>query len=234
MSHTQVNNYLHILKNNELINSLNNLKFIFIFASWYPPRDNGGMLMIYLFIVVSHRIKYANIQCVLYMLTGSDITNYVVERREAKTTTWTKVSSYVTSTYCRIRNLTVGRDYEFRVMAENQYGTSDPAETTEPIKAKHPFDVPGNCCFIQMHTYMSICTCISLTCYIFFKSQGPPGTPRSVETTEDSITLSCMLLPVLIFIDFNQLGAVMVYFRFYFCQQGLNPETTVVLLFEDM
>jgi len=101
--------------------------------SWSPPRDNGG----------------------------ADITNYVVERREAKTTTWTKVSSYVTSTYCRVRNLAVGRDYDFRVVAENQYGTSDPAETTEPVKAKHPFDPPG-----------------------------PPGTPRAIETTEDSITLT--------------------------------------------
>lgn len=101
--------------------------------SWFAPRDNGG----------------------------ADITNYVVERREAKTQTWTKVSGYVTSTYCRIRNLTVGREYDFRVVAENQYGTSDPAETSEPVKAKHPFDPPG-----------------------------PPGAPRAVETTEDSITLT--------------------------------------------
>lgn len=78
-----------------------------------------------------------------FIPTGNDVTNYIVERREAKTGTWTKVSSYVTSTFCRIRNLTVGRDYDFRVVAENQYGTSDPAETTEPVKAKHPFDVPG-------------------------------------------------------------------------------------------
>ncbi|ODM93780.1 Twitchin [Orchesella cincta] len=101
--------------------------------SWHAPRDNGG----------------------------ADITNYVVERREAKSGSWTKVSGYVTSTYCRIRNLTVGRDYEFRVSAENQYGTSDPAETSEPVKAKHPFDPPG-----------------------------PPGAPRAIETTEDSITLT--------------------------------------------
>jgi len=103
--------------------------------SWQPPRDNGG----------------------------GDITNYVVERRDAGSQNWTKISNYVTSTYCRVRNLTVGRNYDFRVMAENQYGTSEPVETTEPVKAKHPFDVPG-----------------------------PPGTPRSVETTEDSITLSWM------------------------------------------
>jgi len=72
-----------------------------------------------------------------------------------------QVSSYVTTPFVRVRNLTVGQVYEFRVMAENQYGTSDPATTIDPIKARHPFDPPG-----------------------------APGTPRGVETTEDSITIT--------------------------------------------
>ncbi|XP_013148822.1 PREDICTED: twitchin isoform X2 [Papilio polytes] len=100
---------------------------------WNPPKDNGG----------------------------GEITNYVVEKREARSPTWTKVSGYVTTPFLRVKNLTVGRDYEFRVMAENQYGQSEPAQTTEPIKARHPFDPPG-----------------------------PPGVPRSVETTESSITVT--------------------------------------------
>lgn len=45
----------------------------------------------------------------------------------------------MTTPFCRIRNLVIGREYEFRVMAENQYGTSDPALTAEPVKARHPF-----------------------------------------------------------------------------------------------
>lgn len=57
--------------------------------SWRPPKDDGG----------------------------SEVTNYAVERCEAGTQNWTKVSSYVTTTYCRVRNLTVGRDYNFRVVA---------------------------------------------------------------------------------------------------------------------
>lgn len=72
-----------------------------------------------------------------------------------------QVSSYVTTPFVRVRNLTVGQVYEFRVMAENQYGTSDPAMTIDPIKARHPFDPPG-----------------------------APGAPRGVETTEDSITIT--------------------------------------------
>lgn len=71
------------------------------------------------------------------------------------------MSSYITTPFVRVRNLTVGQVYEFRVMAENQYGTSDPATTIDPIKARHPFDPPG-----------------------------APGTPRGVETTEDSITIT--------------------------------------------
>lgn len=56
--------------------------------------------------------------------------------------------------------MTIGREYEFRVCAENQYGTSDPANITDPIKARHPFDPPG-----------------------------PPGAPRGIDTSEDSITI---------------------------------------------
>ncbi|KAI5639981.1 immunoglobulin i-set domain-containing protein [Phthorimaea operculella] len=100
---------------------------------WNPPKDNGG----------------------------GEITNYVVEKREARTPNWTKVSGYVTTPFLRVKNLNVGRDYEFRVMAENQYGQSDPAQTTEPIKARHPFDVPA-----------------------------APGAPKAVETTESSITIT--------------------------------------------
>jgi serine/threonine protein kinase/predicted phage tail protein len=99
---------------------------------WQPPKDNGG----------------------------ADITNYIVEKKEARSPTWSKVSSYVTVPFIRIRNLTLGKDYEFRVMAENQYGQSEPAVTAEPIRARHPFDPPG-----------------------------APGAPRGIETTEDSITI---------------------------------------------
>lgn len=100
---------------------------------WQPPKDNGG----------------------------SPITNYIVERKEARSQTWTKISSYVTVPFIRVRNLTIGKEYEFRVIAENKYGQSDPAVTAEPIRARHPFDVPG-----------------------------APGSPRGVETTEDSITIT--------------------------------------------
>lgn len=77
---------------------------------WNPPKDNGG----------------------------GEITNYAVEKRE-KGGNWQKLSSYVTGTSIRVRNLTVNKDYDFRVVAENQYGTSDPCQNAEPIRARHPF-----------------------------------------------------------------------------------------------
>ncbi|XP_054161595.1 twitchin-like isoform X2 [Oppia nitens] len=99
---------------------------------WSPPKDDGG----------------------------SDVTNYVVEKREAGSNTWTKVSSYVNGTNLKVKHLTVGRKYDFRVMAENQYGTSDPIQTDEPVLAKYPFDTPD-----------------------------APGVPKAIDTSDDSVTL---------------------------------------------
>ena len=49
------------------------------------------------------------------------------------------MNSYVPGTHCPVKNLDIGQQYEFRVMAENQFGVSEPLMTTEPITAKHPF-----------------------------------------------------------------------------------------------
>lgn len=100
---------------------------------WNPPKDDGG----------------------------SPVTNYIIEKKEARSNTWTKVSSYCTVPFVRVRNLTIGNDYDFRVIAENKYGQSDPATTVEPIRARHPFDVPN-----------------------------APGIPRGIDSTEDSITIT--------------------------------------------
>ena len=45
-----------------------------------------------------------------------------------------KVSNYCTNTYCRVRNLTVNKEYDFRVYAENHYGVSDPGMNEDGIK----------------------------------------------------------------------------------------------------
>lgn len=52
---------------------------------------------------------------------------------------WEKVSGFLNSPNATVRNLEEGTEYEFRVMAENAMGQSEPLITTQPIKAKHPF-----------------------------------------------------------------------------------------------
>lgn len=52
---------------------------------------------------------------------------------------WQKVSAFLHSPEATVRNLEEGTPYEFRVMAENSYGVSEPLMTTGSIKPKHPF-----------------------------------------------------------------------------------------------
>lgn len=79
--------------------------------TWNPPKDNGG----------------------------KRINNYIIEKRPAGSTRWQKVSSFASSPRCNVRNLDPGTEYEFRVMAENDEGVSEPLETAEAILAKLPF-----------------------------------------------------------------------------------------------
>jgi hypothetical protein len=57
---------------------------------------------------------------------------------DPQTKQWVVVGRPV-GTSVRVRNLTPGNAYEFRVSAENQYGIGEPLTTTDPIVAKNPF-----------------------------------------------------------------------------------------------
>lgn len=83
--------------------------------TWKPPEDDGG----------------------------AEITNYVVEKRDVKTNAWVPVSSFVPGTSCIVSKLEEGHEYEFRVMAENVNGRSDPLTTDAAVLAKDPFGTPG-------------------------------------------------------------------------------------------
>ncbi|KAG9509578.1 Twitchin [Fragariocoptes setiger] len=100
--------------------------------SWKPPNDDGG----------------------------SQLTNYVVEKREVGQGEWSKVSGCVMSPTCKVKHLSPGKRYEFRVMAENLYGVSEPLQTDHAVLAKSPYNVPG-----------------------------APGAPEPIETTDNSITI---------------------------------------------
>lgn len=71
---------------------------------------------------------------------GSMITNYIVEKREAKEgEQWHLVSSSISGTTCRVPNLIENAGYYFRVSAQNQYGVSEPLEIPSVVIIKSPF-----------------------------------------------------------------------------------------------
>lgn len=79
--------------------------------SWKPPKDDGG----------------------------EKINNYIVEKRKKGASKWGKVSGLAKEPTVQVRNLEPGTEYEFRVMAENNQGVSEPLETEKPIHAKLPY-----------------------------------------------------------------------------------------------
>ncbi|GAA49621.1 twitchin, partial [Clonorchis sinensis] len=74
---------------------------------------------------------------------GQPITNYILEKRPKGSDTWQKVSAFLKSPTATVRNLEEGKEYEFRVMAENPMGVSEPLVTERAVKARHPFDPPS-------------------------------------------------------------------------------------------
>lgn len=80
--------------------------------SWNPPEDDGGAF----------------------------ITNYVVEKREAKEgAEWQLVSSSISGKTCRIVNLIENAGYYFRVSAQNLFGISEALEVSSVVIIKTPF-----------------------------------------------------------------------------------------------
>jgi Zn-finger domain-containing protein len=68
-----------------------------------------------------------------------NFSSYIVEKRDKKTNTWERVSEAVPGTSITIPKLKEGHEYDFRVIAENVNGLSEPLETEKPILAKNPF-----------------------------------------------------------------------------------------------
>lgn len=78
--------------------------------AWQPPEDDGG----------------------------TDITNYIVEKRESGSTAWQLINSSVKHTSLHVSHLTKYMQYTFRISAENRFGVSKHTES-ETIVAEHPF-----------------------------------------------------------------------------------------------
>lgn len=87
-----------------------------ISIKWEPPKDDGG----------------------------SPVTGYTVEKREASSSLWTKVSKVDEfTTQLKVGNLTEKTEYYFRVTAENKIGKGPPLETNDATLAKSPFNPPS-------------------------------------------------------------------------------------------
>lgn len=102
-----------------------------VMISWKPPADDGG----------------------------SWITNYVVEKCEAREgAEWQLVSSAISVTSCRIVNLTENAGYYFRVSAQNTFGISDPLEVSSVVIIKSPFGEYNlyNLHMAEFHLYIKL------------------------------------------------------------------------------
>ena len=74
---------------------------------------------------------------------GAPLTRYIVTYREVNKPTYSRAAIVDPETFtCQISNLVENSDYHFRIVAENFIGASDHLQTSEPIKAKSPYNVP--------------------------------------------------------------------------------------------
>ena len=85
-----------------------------IVVKWLAPDDNGG----------------------------SDITNYIVEKKETSNDFWTPVNANCSRTTLKATKLHEKSEYVFRIAAENKYGIGEFVESSEII-AKYPFRIPS-------------------------------------------------------------------------------------------
>lgn len=136
-----------------------------IFLNWDDPEDDGG----------------------------SDLTGFLVERRDPKMHTWRQPVE-TASSKCECVGIMEGQEYLFRVIAKNKYGLGPPVELG-PIKAVDP---QGEC-YVYFHS-MDVGDFVfrsGVKCGSVFETSflcgfaGPPSYPEKfhyTERTKNSIT----------------------------------------------
>jgi len=66
---------------------------------------------------------------------GSHVSSYLIEKQECPMTSWIRCGN-TRFTYHTISGLNPGKDYVFRIYAENVYGRSDPSDPTQLVTTK--------------------------------------------------------------------------------------------------
>ena len=74
---------------------------------------------------------------------GSEVVSYVVERREVGRPGWITVDEKVEATRLEVKGLTEGKEYFFRVAAENAFGVGDALVSEESVKPETVLKVPN-------------------------------------------------------------------------------------------
>uniref|UniRef100_A0A3Q2DID6 Titin n=1 Tax=Cyprinodon variegatus TaxID=28743 RepID=A0A3Q2DID6_CYPVA len=79
---------------------------------------------------------------------GSNITNYVIEKCDVTRGDWVTALSSCAKTSCRLGKLIPGKEFVFRIRAENRFGVSDPLQSERMVAKTDTFllvllDVPS-------------------------------------------------------------------------------------------
>lgn len=70
---------------------------------------------------------------------GSPITGYFIEYKEMSSEKWVRHETKITSTMYKLSGLTTDAEYQFRVIAVNDIGESEPGLTSDSVICKDPF-----------------------------------------------------------------------------------------------